>query len=44
MYLYASEHAWMDYHLNEEKKNKELASAEAKKEAESNETGTTKAE
>lgn len=37
MYLYASEHAWMDYHLNEEK-NK--AKAEVKESEPQNGTNT----
>lgn len=38
MYLYGSEHALMDYHLNEEKKKKAAEEAAATK---PNETGTT---
>ncbi len=43
MYLYASEHALMDYHLNEEKRNKEKAASELPElpVEEKNETGIT---
>jgi hypothetical protein len=42
MYLYSSEHALMDYHLNPEKK--QTPEAETPKETKKNETDTTETE
>lgn len=44
MYLYGSEHALMDYHLNEEKKAKAVELPELPTHTETNETNITETE